>query len=65
MGLTMHERRKVTKRLLGRYKRSGKKQKGVILDSFVEVTGYTRAYAACVLRGGGRRRRGGGRPPTR
>lgn len=51
----MQERKTVTKAMAGRYRRSSKKEKGRILDAFLEATGYNRVYAAQVLRGHGRR----------
>ncbi len=55
MRLTMHERKTVTKALSAQYRRARKKEKGDILDTFVESTGYNRVYAARVLRGHGKR----------
>jgi hypothetical protein len=42
MGLTMSERKALAKQTAVRYRKSGKKQKGKILDEFVAATGYTR-----------------------
>jgi hypothetical protein len=39
MGLTMRERRAVTKEIVRRYRASRKKEKGVILDEFTALTG--------------------------
>lgn len=50
MGLTMKQRQAVTKQMALKYKRATKKQKGVILDTLTELTGYNRSYAARVLR---------------
>jgi len=64
MGLTMQERKTVTKETREKYGRASKKGKGRILDWFCELTGYNRCYAARVLRDRGaaaRRRRGGRR----
>lgn len=55
MRLTMSERRTVTKVLAGQYRRASKKEKGRILERFVEGTGYHRVYAAWLLRGHGKR----------
>lgn len=55
MRLTMKERKTVTKAMAGQYRRSSKKEKGRILDAFVEAAGYNRVYAAQVLRGHGKR----------
>jgi hypothetical protein len=40
MGLTMKDRRKITKEVAGRYQRAFKKGKGKILDEFVQLTEY-------------------------
>jgi len=50
MSLTMKEKQAVTKQLALEYKRAAKKQKGEILDSVIQLTGYNRSYAARVLR---------------
>ena len=50
MGLTMREKQAVTRQLAVEYKRATKKQKGGILDTLTELTGYNRCYAARVLR---------------
>lgn len=55
MRLTMTERQAVTKALCAQYRKARKKQKGVILDEFVEATGYDRCYARRLLRNHGRR----------
>lgn len=55
MRLTMTERKAVTKATCERYRKAGKKDKGRILDEFVEVTGHNRVYAARLLRNHGRR----------
>lgn len=47
--LTMHERKKLSKSVASRYRRSTKKEKGKILDEFVGYTGYNRNYAAHLL----------------
>jgi len=56
MRLTMQERKTVTKALAEQYRRAGKKEKGRLLGGFVEATGYTRVYAARLLRNFGARR---------
>jgi hypothetical protein len=61
MGLTMRERRAVTKEIARRYRASRKKEKGVILDEFTALTGYNRAYAVYLLNLHGKRVRAGGR----
>lgn len=54
MGLTMKERKAVSKTLCGRYRRASKKEKGAILEQFVALTGYNRCYARRLLRVHGR-----------
>jgi hypothetical protein len=55
MRLTMQERKKATAVVAVRYQRVRKKEKGVILDEFTELTGYGRRYASYVLRSHSRR----------
>lgn len=55
MRLGMRERRVVTQALASQYQRGGKKERGEILDRFVESTGYNRSYAAGLLRNHGKR----------
>ena len=50
MGLNMTARKAVTKEMALRYQRSPKKVKGRMLDEFVGLTGYCRAYASWLLR---------------
>lgn len=50
MRLTMKERKSVAAIIAPRYQKAQKKQKGVILNEFIELTGYNRAYASYVLR---------------
>ena len=50
MGLTMKEKQAVTRQMALGYKRATKAQKGDILDTLIQLTGYTRCYAARVLR---------------
>jgi hypothetical protein len=54
MRLTMKERKRIAEATAGRYRKAGKKEKGVILNEFVELTGFARCYAALVLRNQGR-----------
>ena len=56
MGLTMRERKAVSKQTAVRFRKSGGKQKGKILDEFVEITGYNRKYAGWILRNWGKKR---------
>ena len=51
----MLERRVMAKAFASEYQRGSKKEKGTILDTFVETTGYQRRYAARLLRLQGRR----------
>jgi len=60
MRLTMKERQKTTVIVATRYQKARKKDKGKILDEFIELTGYTRCYGAYVLRTQGKKVRGGG-----
>lgn len=55
MGLTMKERKTVTRAMAAQYRRGSKKQKGQLLDQLVEAMGYSRVYAARLLRNYGRR----------
>lgn len=50
----MKERKRVAEATAGRYRKAGKKEKGVILNEFGELTGFARSYAAMVLRNQGR-----------
>ena len=50
----MKERKRVAEQTAGRYRQARKKEKAVILNEFVELTGYTRSYARLVLRNHGR-----------
>ena len=56
MGLTMHERKAVTRQLAPRYQHVRKKERSCILEEFTALTGYNRAYAAFLLRNWGRKR---------
>ena len=49
MGLTMKERASVTKETAKHYKDVGKKEKQIILDEYVKLTGFARKYAICKL----------------
>ena len=55
MRLTMKERKKAAAIVAPRYQKARKKDKGLILDEFTELTGYGRRYAAYVLRSHGRK----------
>jgi hypothetical protein len=45
----MNERKAVTRETREEYHKAGKKEKGLILDQYVRLTGYTRKYAIRVL----------------
>lgn len=49
MGLTMSERRSMVREIAKRYQRAKKKEKGNILNEFVELSGYNRKYAIHIL----------------
>jgi hypothetical protein len=51
----MQQRQAVVAKAAGRYQRSGKKEKGLILTELVELTEYSRVYARRVLRQQGKR----------
>lgn len=53
--LTMLERRVLVEAFAKEYQRGRKKDKGAILDGFVEATGYQSRYAERLLRHSGRR----------
>ena len=50
----MKERKRLADATAGRYRKARKKDKGAILNEFVESTGFARSYAALVLRNQGR-----------
>ena len=56
MGLAMSTRRELTEELARRYRRASRREKGVILDQFVQTTGYQRKYAIQLLNWWGRSR---------
>lgn len=55
MGLSMKERKAVTKEITQRYQKTNKKGKGMILNEFSALTGYNRAYASYLLSNHGKR----------
>lgn len=57
MRLTMKERQSLVRVTADRYQKAQKKEKGNILDEFMESTGYTRCYASYLLSQHGRPRR--------
>jgi hypothetical protein len=64
MGLSMSERKAVTREAAGRYERAKKQEKGRMLDELCKLTGYNRCYAARLLRmkGKGRAKQKTNRP---
>ena len=54
MRLDMRARQSLVRVTAGRYQKSSKKQKGKILDEFVQSTGYDRCYASSLLSWHGR-----------
>lgn len=55
MRTTMNERKTLTKLFAERYQRATKKEKGELLDEYLEMTGYDRCYGAWLLRSHGKR----------
>ena len=55
MGLTMSEKRAISREVAKRYQKARKKEKGKILDEFIQIAGYTRCYASYILRNWGRK----------
>ncbi len=54
---TMKERKKVTLKVSLRYQKAPKKEKDKILDEFISLTNYNRAYASFILNNYGRKSR--------
>ena len=59
MRLMMREKKALVKVVAPRFQEGGIKDKEVILDEFVEATGYNRCYAAYLLRSHGKKVRVG------
>ena len=55
MRLTMKEKKKLGAVLAPKYQKARKKEKGNILDQFINATHYNRSYAAYVLRSHGKK----------
>jgi hypothetical protein len=55
MGLTMKERRALARESAQKYRSASKKQKGALLEVFIEQTHYSRRYASWLLRNWGRK----------
>lgn len=49
MGLTMKEKKAVTREMARRYQKASKKLKGPMLDEFTALMGYNRSYASHIL----------------
>ena len=70
MALSMRERQAITREMARRYKRAGKRERGLMLDELCALTGYNRSYASRLLREKAcgrpapRRRRRRGRRPS-
>ena len=47
--LTMRQKKAVTRELRDRYQRASKKEKTMMLNEFIQLTGYNRCYACQVL----------------
>ena len=62
MALSMRERQAITREMARRYRRAGKRERGLILDELCALTGYNRSYAARLLRS---RARAPARAPAR
>ena len=48
--LTMRQKKAVTKELKDRYQRASKKEKTMMLNEFIRLTGYNRCYACQILK---------------
>jgi len=46
----MRQKKAITKELRDRYQRLSKKEKTMMLNEFIQLTGYNRSYAARALR---------------
>ena len=46
MALSMHERQAITREMAHRYRRAGKRGRGLMLDELCALSGYNRSYAA-------------------
>jgi len=50
VALSMPERQAITREMARRYKRAGKRERGLMLDELCALSGYNRSYAARRLR---------------
>jgi len=48
--LTMRQKKAITKELRDRYQRASKKEKTMMLNEFIKLTGYNRCYACQILK---------------
>lgn len=55
MGLTMREKQSITRETVQRYRQADRKSKQIILDEFVQTTGYNRKYAIHLLANWGKK----------
>ena len=51
MGLSMQEKKALTREVSKRYQQAQKKEKSKILDDLVKTTGYNRKYATMIPAG--------------
>ena len=56
IGLTMKEKKALTREIARRYRRGSKKEKHMMLDEFTRTTGYNRKYAIHLLTNWGKKR---------
>jgi hypothetical protein len=49
MGLSMSQKKALTREIYTRYRKAGRKDKQAILDEFIQTTGYNRKYAIRLL----------------
>ncbi|GHT57509.1 hypothetical protein FACS1894109_09810 [Spirochaetia bacterium] len=57
MGLTMSEKKALTKEIGARYRQAERKEKTAILDEFIKTSGYNRKYASRMLKQQGLKKR--------
>ena len=57
MGLTMREKKALTKELVATYRQESKSGKQAILDEFCRTTGYHRKYAVELLKSWGKKKK--------
>jgi hypothetical protein len=59
MGLSMQEKKALTREVSKRYQQAGKKERSRILDELVQTTGYNRKYLLHILFTWGKKQRSG------